>query len=94
MAEDCGDLAATFDIPAMPAVIIFADGQVRKKGCSAQLFEHCSEQFVLKIWMFLVSSLWQTGKPTNAQVKAQLIGKTEVVDKLGQAMEEAANEMK
>ena len=29
MAEDCGDLAANFAIPAMPAVIVFADGEVR-----------------------------------------------------------------
>ena len=28
MAEDCGDLAANFAIPAMPAVIIFANGEV------------------------------------------------------------------
>ena len=34
MAEDCGDLAATFDIPAMPAVIIFADGEVSNIECS------------------------------------------------------------
>ena len=34
MAEDCGDLAATFDIPAMPTVLLFADGEVSKIGCS------------------------------------------------------------
>ena len=28
MAEDCGDLAAYFAIPAMPAVLVFADGEV------------------------------------------------------------------
>jgi len=54
MAEDCGDLAANFAIPAMPAVIVFADGEV----------------------------------------KAELIGKTEVRNKLGQAVEGAATETK
>jgi len=54
MAEDCGDLAANFAIPAMPAVIIFANGEV----------------------------------------KAELIGKTEVGNNLSHALEEAANEMK
>ena len=29
MAEDCGDLAANFAIPAMPTVIVFVDGEVR-----------------------------------------------------------------
>ena len=29
MAEDCGDLAANFAIPPMPAVLVFADGEVR-----------------------------------------------------------------
>ena len=29
MVEDCGDLAANFAIPAMPAVIVFAEGQVK-----------------------------------------------------------------
>ena len=29
MAEDCGDLAANFAIPAMPAVFVFADGEVK-----------------------------------------------------------------
>ena len=29
MAEDCGDLAANFAIPTMPAVLVFADGEVR-----------------------------------------------------------------
>jgi len=54
MVEDCGDLAANFAIPAMPAVIVFAEGQV----------------------------------------KAELMGKTEVKDKLGQAVEGVANDMK
>jgi thioredoxin-like negative regulator of GroEL len=54
MVEDCGDLAANFAIPAMPAVFVFADGEV----------------------------------------KAELIGKTEVRDKLVQAVEGAATEMK
>ena len=44
--------------------------------------------------MFLCSLISLTKWQTNVQVKAQLIGKTEVVEKLGQAMEEAANEMK
>ena len=39
---------------------------------------------------FISLTQWQT----NLQVKVQLIGKTEVVDKLGQAIEEATNEMK
>ena len=43
MAEDCGDLAATFNIPAMPAVLLFADGEVRNIGFSPELFEHCSQ---------------------------------------------------
>ena len=29
MVEDCGDLAANFAIPAMPAVLVFAEGQVK-----------------------------------------------------------------
>ena len=29
MAEDCGDLAAHFAIPAMPAVLVFDDSEVR-----------------------------------------------------------------
>ena len=33
MAEDCGDLAANFAISAMPAVIVFADGEVRVFDC-------------------------------------------------------------
>ena len=33
MVEDCGDLAANFAIPAMPAVIVFADGEVKNPLC-------------------------------------------------------------
>ena len=33
MAEDCGDLAANFAIPAMPAVFVFADGEVKNPLC-------------------------------------------------------------
>ena len=29
MAEDCGDLAATYAIPAMPAVLVITGGEVR-----------------------------------------------------------------
>ena len=37
MAEDCGDLAANFAIPAMPAVIVFADGEVKNPLCVLEL---------------------------------------------------------
>ena len=46
----------------------------------------------MKIFCIIPMSLL---KPTAwVQVKAELVGKTEVSDKLGQALEEAANEMK
>ena len=47
MAEDCGDLAANFAIPAMPAVIVFADGEVKNPHCvlcsgtTIQILELC-----------------------------------------------------
>ena len=37
MAEDCGDRAANFAIPAMPAVIVFADGEVKNPLCVLEL---------------------------------------------------------
>ena len=43
MAEDCGDLAANFAIPAMPAVIVFADGEVKNPvlELTVQILELC-----------------------------------------------------
>ena len=99
MAEDCGDLAATYAIPAMPAVLVLTGGeviigvQVQELGGEGVTFllkvKPCNLRFNLLIELAFFNP--ESDLPIHLwlQVSAQLIGKTEVMEKLEEAIKSA-----